>query len=141
MKTEALFLNGVYEAVLQEILAVQAELPEQIMFLQPYKGEAIAKLRDNPPSVDDPMLLLMSLTGDLPTVHYRAEIVGWDDKRHLDGVDSPEAFAAAIHTLGIDFTEQGQAEVFYDDAGLFGNHGIWVEIDAEGRFVEGPGFA
>jgi hypothetical protein len=54
------------------------------MFLQPYRAEAIARLRDDPPSVDDPMRLLVSLTSDLPTVHYTAEIVGWDDKRHLD---------------------------------------------------------
>ncbi len=58
-----------------------------------------------------------------------------------DEVNSPEAFAAAIRTIGINFTENGEAEVFYDDAGLFGNHGIWVEIDPEGRFVEGPDFA
>jgi hypothetical protein len=76
-------LNGVYKAVLREILQIQATLPEQLMFLQPHKGEAIAKLREDAPSVDDPMLLLMSLTEDLPTVHYFAEIVGWDDKRDL----------------------------------------------------------
>jgi hypothetical protein len=29
------------------------------------------------------MQLLMSLTEDLPTVHFAAEIVGWDDKRSL----------------------------------------------------------
>jgi hypothetical protein len=83
MKPEALFLNGVYESVLDEVVQVQGALPEQIMFLQPYRNEAIAKLRDDPPSVDDPMLLLISVTTDLPTVHYVAEIVGWDDKRSL----------------------------------------------------------
>ncbi len=83
MNTEALFLNGVYEGVLQEILAIQAALPEQIMFLQPYKDRAIARLRDHPPTVDNPMRLLMSLTSDLPTVHYRAELVGWDDKLQI----------------------------------------------------------
>jgi hypothetical protein len=83
MKAEALFLNGVYESVLGEILQVQGTLPEQIMFLQPYRNEAIAKLRDDPPAVEDPMRLLMSVTSDLPTVQYVAEIVGWDDKRHL----------------------------------------------------------
>jgi hypothetical protein len=83
MKCDAIFLNGVYESVLEEILQVQGAIPEQIMFLQPYRNEAIAKLRDDPPSVDDPVLLLMSLTTDLPTVHYVAEIVGWEDKRTL----------------------------------------------------------
>lgn len=83
MRAEALFLNGVYEDVLKEILQVQAVLPEQIMFLQPYKSEAIIRLRDQPPSVEDPVQLLMSLTHDLAIVHYTAEIVGWDDKRSL----------------------------------------------------------
>jgi hypothetical protein len=83
VKPEALFLNGVYESVLEEILAVQAALPEQIMFLQPHKAQAIARFREHPPSVDDPTLLLMSLTSDLPTVRFVAEVVGWDDKRHL----------------------------------------------------------
>jgi 5-methylcytosine-specific restriction enzyme A len=83
MRLEALFLNGIYEDVLQEILQIQETLSEHIMFLQPYKSEAIVRLRDEPPSVDDPVRLLMSLTSDLATVHYTAEIVGWDDKRNL----------------------------------------------------------
>lgn len=83
MKTQALFINGVYESVLQEILAIQSELPEQILFLQPYKNATMRALRDDPPSVEDPMRLYVSLTDDLPTVRYSAEIVGWNDKRQL----------------------------------------------------------
>lgn len=83
MKAEALFINGVYETVLQEILQIQAVLPEQILFLQPYSSRAITGLRDDPPSVESPVQLLMSLTDDLATIHYTAEIVGWDDKRAL----------------------------------------------------------
>src|SRR4051812_41333613 len=83
MKGEALFPNGVYESVLKEVLAVQEGLPEQIMFLQPYKSHAIVRLRDNPPTVDAPMRLLISLTTDLKHVRYSAEIVGWDDKLKL----------------------------------------------------------
>lgn len=83
MRSEALYLNGVYESVLEEILNIQALLPEQIMFLQPYSGRAIKQLRESPPSVDDPMLLLMSTTTALDKVSYSAEIVGWDDKTQL----------------------------------------------------------
>ncbi|HWY04652.1 MAG TPA: hypothetical protein VNX60_13335 [Candidatus Acidoferrum sp.] len=83
MKQEALFINGVYEEVLREILSVQAELPEQILFLQPFSSGAISRLRDEAPTVDDPMQLFISVTTDLPTVEFTAEIVGWDDKRHL----------------------------------------------------------
>ena len=58
-------------------------LPDQIMFLQPYSSETIIHLRDDRPTADDPMRLFLSITTDLPTVHYVAEIVGWDDKRTL----------------------------------------------------------
>jgi hypothetical protein len=83
MRTEAVFINGVYEAVLKEILGIQAALPEHILFLQPYSGDPIVHLRDDPPRVEDPVRLFLSVTTDLPTVRYEAEIVGWDDKRHL----------------------------------------------------------
>ena len=99
MKGEALFLNGVYQSVLDEILAVQSVLPEQIMFLQPYKSVAIVRLRDDRPSVDDPMRLLISLTNDLPTVRYTAEIVGWDDKRQLRGTPRHRVLTRLICTL------------------------------------------
>ena len=99
MKNTGLFLNGVYESVLVEILAVQTALPEQIMFLQPYKSKAIAQLRDDPPSVDDPMYLVISKTKDLPTIHYTAEIVGWDYKRQLPGTERHRVLNRLICTL------------------------------------------
>ena len=83
MKSEALFINGVFESVLEEILQVQRYLPEQIMFLQPYRTDPITHLRDNPPTVDDPMMLFLSVTDNLPIVSYSAEIVGWEDKTKL----------------------------------------------------------
>lgn len=84
MRNEALFLNGVYKDVLRDILAVQAHLPEQIMYLQPYSGQRIVHLAENPPTVLDPVRLFASVTDDLATVHYVGEIVGWDDKRRLE---------------------------------------------------------
>jgi len=85
MRDVALFLNGVYEDVLKGILAVQAHLPEHIMYLQPYSGERIVRLAENTPTVDDPVRLFVSVTDDLTTVRYVGEIVGWDDKRKLKG--------------------------------------------------------
>ena len=85
LKPVALFINGVFESVLEEILQVQAVLPEQIMFLQPYSGNAISTLRETPPSVESPMRLFVSTTDSLATIHYQAEIVGWEDKRGLPG--------------------------------------------------------
>jgi len=83
MKTESLFINGVYEETLKEISTIQSVLPEQILFLQPFSGSPITKLRDDTPTVDEPMRLFMSITTDLAAVHYIAEIVGWDDKSNL----------------------------------------------------------
>jgi 5-methylcytosine-specific restriction protein A len=83
VRAEALFLNGVWDDVLQDILKIQAYLPEQILYLQPYSSERIVHLAENPPSVDDPVRLLVSITDDLARVHYIAEIIGWDDKREL----------------------------------------------------------
>ena len=85
MLSEALFINGVYEAVLQEVIQIQSVLPEYILFLQPFSSRPMVVLRDKQPSADMPMRLFMSLTTDLSHVHYEGEIVGWDDKRLLSG--------------------------------------------------------
>lgn len=80
---EALFLNGVYEDVLQEVLKIQEDFPDHILFLQPYKAQAIKKLAEHPPTCEAPVVLYISKTDDLSIVAYQAEIVGWDDKRTL----------------------------------------------------------
>jgi hypothetical protein len=84
MRDEAIFLNGVYEGVLEDIFKVQSHLPEQILYLQPYSGSRIGRLAANRPSVDDPVRLLCSITTHLSSVHYVGEIVGWDNKRQID---------------------------------------------------------
>lgn len=83
MRGEAIFLNGVYESVLVNIFNIQKFLPEQILYLQPYSSERIIHLAENLPSVNDPVRLLMSLTTDLPNVHFICEIVGWENKQIL----------------------------------------------------------
>jgi hypothetical protein len=83
MHPEALFINGVYASVFDEIIAVQAELPEQILFLQPYSSHTMTKVRDKQPSTTMPMRLFASITSDLGCVHYVGEIVGWENKTEL----------------------------------------------------------
>jgi hypothetical protein len=83
MRQEAVFLNGVYEDVLREILLIQDELPEHVMYLQPYSSETIVHLRDEQPTSEHPVRLYLSVTSDLPTIKYVAEIVGWDDKTRI----------------------------------------------------------
>ena len=83
MRDYALFINGIYEVVLDDIAKAQAADPGLLLYLQPYAGSAIAALRDSPPSKDDSVLLYASTTSDLERVHYTAEIVRWDDKTQL----------------------------------------------------------
>ena len=40
-------------------------------------------LRDNPPTVEDPVRLYASTTDELSQVSYSADIVGWEDKTKL----------------------------------------------------------
>lgn len=84
MRDEAIFLNGVFRDVLEEIHAVHEVLPEQILFLQPYATDPIKKLHDAPPSVDDPAGLFLSTSDNLGEIEFVAEVVGVDDKRSLD---------------------------------------------------------
>lgn len=83
MRSEALFINGVYEGVLEEILLIQTHLPEHVMYMQPYASAPIIHLRNDPPTPEDPVRLYISVTTDLSTVKYAGEIVGWDDKIKL----------------------------------------------------------
>lgn len=83
MRQEALFINGVYEGVLQDIVACQALVPEQVLYLQPYSAQRIIKLYEWVPSIEHPVTLYLSTTEALETVSYSAEIVGIRDKSAL----------------------------------------------------------
>lgn len=83
MFKRALFLNGVFEEVLSEIWSVQEDLPEQILFLQPYSAERIVELERIPPTVDAPVQLFASTSEKLGFVSFAGELVGWRDKRSM----------------------------------------------------------
>ena len=83
MRPQALFFNGNFEGNLQCIADVQSILPEQILFIQPLMNRDIAYLRDNPPSVDDPVTLYASLFSDEKKISYTGEIVGWEIKSEI----------------------------------------------------------
>ncbi len=84
MSDIALFLNGVYESVLDEILRAQEREHDDTFYLQPYKSVAMARFRQDPPTI-----LYVSTGKNLAEVSYRADIVGWMDKRRMDK-NSPE---------------------------------------------------
>ena len=78
-----LYMNGVYRSVMEEILGVQKHLPHQIFYMQPHGRNPIAKLRDDPPTIDKPTKMWISTGDDLQHVSYVAEIVGWEDKTEM----------------------------------------------------------
>lgn len=86
MKT-ALFLNGVYESVIEDIIVSQDAKGGGTHYLQPYKGLIIQMLKKIPPSKDAPVALYVSTTKNLKNICYTAEIVDWKDKRELSQID------------------------------------------------------
>jgi predicted HNH restriction endonuclease len=86
MMRQSIFLNGVYEDVLEEIIKAQENNPGKVCFLQPYSGERIKRLVENTPSQSNPIPLYISTTRNLDKICYMADIVGWENKQEL----SPE---------------------------------------------------
>jgi hypothetical protein len=80
---DALYLNGVFDGVLQEIVKVHEAVPEQILFLQPFSMSQISAVAKDIPTPDNPVRLYVSITADLTHVHYVGEVVGWEDKRTI----------------------------------------------------------
>jgi hypothetical protein len=83
LEVRGVFLNGVYESVLEEILQVQRELPNLPLFLQPYSAHCMAGLRDMKPSSDTPVHVYVSVTTALDEIRYEGQIIEWEDKRDL----------------------------------------------------------
>lgn len=84
MSERALYLNGVYEAVLSDIAEVQEHVPEQVLYLQPYSSRRIREFVDDPPSFEEPVPIYMSLTDELEHVRYVGEVVGWENKQEME---------------------------------------------------------
>jgi hypothetical protein len=79
----ALYLNGVFDAVLKEIGAAQATDQKRECLLQPYSSGTIRLLADTLVSKSNPVRLYISTSELLPMVSYRALVVRWEDKRRL----------------------------------------------------------
>ncbi len=80
MRSEALYINGIFRSVLDEIANVHATRPGLQLYLQPYTEAPITHLRDNPPDKIDSVRLYASTTDDLSHVGFIADIVRWEDK-------------------------------------------------------------
>ncbi len=82
----ALFINGIYDDVLTDILNAQVVQGSAASFLQPYKGQVISMLKERSPSPSSPVTLYVSTTKKLSNICYTAEIIKWEDKRELSEV-------------------------------------------------------
>jgi predicted HNH restriction endonuclease len=80
---KALFINGVYEIVLEEIVKSQENNSGMVFYLQPYSASSIKQLKNSPPDAGSPMSLYLSTTIQLNQICYIAKIVGWEDKNEL----------------------------------------------------------
>ena len=79
----ALFINGIYEAVLNEVIEAQDARGGGVSYLQPYKGQVISMLKKLQPSPNYPIRLYVSTTDNLSQICYTGLIVGWEDKREI----------------------------------------------------------
>jgi 5-methylcytosine-specific restriction enzyme A len=79
----ALYINGVFDDVLDEIMKSQEKNPGRPFYLQPYSESQIKELKENPPSPGCPLSLYISTTAQLNQICYSAEIIGWEDKNDL----------------------------------------------------------
>ena len=84
MRDYAIFMNGIFQKVLDDIVTAQGANPQLPLYLQPYAKSGIARLREHPPSKSDTVRLYASITTDLNRVHYACDVVGWHDKTTIN---------------------------------------------------------
>lgn len=89
--SDCLFINGIYEAILDDIEKTQGSDSGKPCFLQPYSTGRIKLLAKSNPTPKNPITLYISLSKSLNAVSFRAKIVGWQDKREL--AKNPAALA------------------------------------------------
>jgi len=79
----ALYINGIYDRCLREIIIAQKNNSDLICYLQPYSSSTITRLKSDKPSLESPITIYFSVSDDLSTVRYVGNIVGWEDKQKL----------------------------------------------------------
>lgn len=104
MNDWALYINGIFDEVLKHMADEHSRNPELTLFLQPFSGGIIKRLKDNIPSPEVPVTLYASITKDLHNICYKGEVVGWEDKETItaDRIQELEAIFVQYQP-----TEQG----------------------------------
>lgn len=81
---KALYLNGIFEEVLEEIITSQKKKNSvKKYYLQPYSSSEIKVLKEYNPSESNPIKLLISTTKNLNNICYKANIIGWENKYEI----------------------------------------------------------
>lgn len=79
----AFFENGVFEYVLEEIIASQKIDPTRTFYLQPHAEKIIRGLKDFTLGGDCECIFYASTSKDLAHAKYTAELIGWENKQEL----------------------------------------------------------
>ena len=79
----ALYINGIFESVLTEIVTAQKNNGNLICYLQPYSSYKINWKNSILPTEQNPITCYISTTDSLPIVTYKAKIVGWENKTEI----------------------------------------------------------
>lgn len=111
--TQALFLNGVFEEVLEEIIEAQKADKDLICTLQPYSSRIIKLLEATDFSRNGSIPFYISTTTDLKHVAYTAEIVGWENKKEL--FNKPERLKELNERIGMNLPIQKEVYLHSDD--------------------------
>jgi|APLak6261659120_1056016.scaffolds.fasta_scaffold00896_2 5-methylcytosine-specific restriction enzyme A len=110
---QALFINGVYESVLEEILKAQSKKKDLICYLQPYSSGNIKHLKENDFNKNSSITFYLSITSSLNQVCYIAEIVGWYNKKAL--LNDKEKLAEIQNQISIHQPIQQNVYFYSDD--------------------------
>lgn len=62
---------------------------------------------------------------------------GWYDEE-IDELITEEGFRDKLELSGINFYEDQEARLIYNDGELFGGHGFSLQVNPAGEFVAGP---
>lgn len=80
----ALYINGVFESVLKEIVIAQENDINHVCYLQPYKSHKINWKKSVLPSKQNPITCYISTSASLQIVTYKAKIIGWENKNEIE---------------------------------------------------------
>ncbi len=83
MKDIGLLFYGVFNEVLKEIQKAQQNNEGLVCYLQPYTSDVIKLLRDESPSLNNPIKLYLTTSDNLNNIVYECHVVGWEDKQTL----------------------------------------------------------